>query len=80
MLSEYIARQMNRASYKLLADGTYFGEIKNIQGIWADGTTLEACRDELRDVLESWIVVSLRHGDTIPEFDRTPISKSREYA
>jgi len=80
MLSAYIAQQMKKASYKLLEDGTYFGEIPGVEGVWADGTNLEDCREELSDVLESWIVVKLRHGDTIPEFDTPPTSKHREYA
>jgi len=45
---------MKRARYKLLEDGTYFGEIAGCEGVWANAKKLENCRDELRDVLESW--------------------------
>lgn len=81
MLSDYIERQLKKAAYKLLDDRTYYGEIPGIQGIWANAQTLEDCRNELRDVLESWIVVKLKHQETIPDFDISidPREK-REYA
>jgi len=30
---------------------------------------LEACRDELQEVLEEWIIVGLKMGHTIPAID-----------
>lgn len=80
MLSEYIAKQLHHATYKLLEDGSYFGEIPGLEGVWANGTDLENCREELREVLESWIVVKLRHGDVIPEFEPSTGSHDKEYA
>ncbi|MFA6018233.1 MAG: type II toxin-antitoxin system HicB family antitoxin [Patescibacteria group bacterium] len=58
MLSTYIAFQLAKTRYKLLEDGSYFGEIKNLRGVWANAKTLEKCRNELADVLESWVVVT----------------------
>lgn len=66
MLSDFIDEKLHQAVYELLEDGTYFGEIKEIRGVWANNKTLESCRNELREVLESWLIVSLRHGDIIP--------------
>lgn len=57
--------QLAKAKYKILDDGTYFGEITGIKGVWANAKTLEKCREELRDVLESWVVVSLTSGEKI---------------
>lgn len=65
MLTQYILKQLARARYKLLEDGTYFGEIPRLQGVWASGASLEACREELREVLESWLLLKLRSKDTI---------------
>lgn len=74
MISAFIASQLNNASYKILSDKTYFGEIKGLRGVWADAKTLEQCREELREVLEDWLVVKIRFGDAIPglrlDFDR----------
>lgn len=68
MLTEYIYKQLARAKYKLLEDGSYFGEIPRLKGIWASGESLEACREDLREALEEWIVLKLRDGDKIPGF------------
>ncbi len=57
--------QLAKAKYKILDDGTYFGEITGIKGVWANAKTLEKCREELREVLESWVVVSLTSGEKI---------------
>lgn len=50
MLTPFIETKMNNASYKILADKTYFGEIKGIRGVWANAKTLEKCRAELKGV------------------------------
>ena len=64
MLIGYIRAAMHKATYKILPnDGTFWGEIPGFQGVWANAPTLEACRDELEEVLEEWIVlgISLHH-------------------
>ncbi len=66
MLSEFIAQKLNQARYKLLKDGAYFGEIPSLKGVWATSDTLEDCREELREVFESWLVLKLRAGDKVP--------------
>lgn len=66
MLSDFIAKKMADARYKLLKDGSYFGEIHDVRGVWANGRTLEVCREELREVLEDWLVLALKNGDRIP--------------
>ena len=54
MLTAYIQAAMRRATYKLLKDGAYFGEIPGLQGVWATEKTLEECRRVLQEVLEEW--------------------------
>lgn len=54
MLTDYILQKLTHARYKILADGTYFGEIPDLQGVWASEKTLEKCRETLREVLEEW--------------------------
>ena len=60
MLSEYIAKKLAQAKYKILGDGTYFGEIPGLRGVWANANTLEECRKELQEVLKEWILLKLR--------------------
>ena len=75
MLSEYIIQKLNKAKYKIINDGSYFGEIPGLKGVWASAKTLEACREELREVLEGWIVLKLQDGDKIPGFSLKNDSK-----
>ena len=58
MLTEFIAKQLSKAHYKLLKDGSYFGEILGLKGVWANKKTLEDCREELRSALKDWLVLS----------------------
>jgi predicted RNase H-like HicB family nuclease len=66
MLTSYIRAAMAQARYEILEDGTFYGEIPPLTGVFANETSLEACRDELQSVLEGWIVLGLRLGHTLP--------------
>ena len=59
MLNEFIDKKLKAARYKLLADKSYFGEIPGVPGVWANARTLEKCRDELREVLEDWLLLKV---------------------
>jgi len=65
MLSAFIEKQLKKARYKLLPDGSYFGEIVGINGVWANTKTLESCRDELQEVLEEWVLLKVRAGERV---------------
>ncbi|MGH3146855.1 MAG: type II toxin-antitoxin system HicB family antitoxin [Rubrobacter sp.] len=70
MLTEYIRAAMRRARYEILEDdGTYYGEIPGFDGVWANSGNLEDCREELEEVLEGWIVLSLRRNLPLPTVD-----------
>lgn len=66
MLFEYIQGALEKAEYKKLEDGTWFAEIPDFEGVWANSETVEGCRKELMEVLEEWLVLKLRDGDPIP--------------
>lgn len=65
-LSSYIHAAMANARYKLLDDGTCFGDIPGFQGLWANEKQLEKCREALQETLEEWIVLKLRDRDSLP--------------
>lgn len=69
MLSEFINKELKQASYKLLADNTYFGEISDLKGVWANAKTLEDCRTQLQEVLEDWIFLKIQDREKIPGFE-----------
>ncbi len=67
MLASYIDQALELAIYDIIEDdGTYWGEIPGLQGVWARHTTLEGCRRELREALSDWIALRLRLGLYIP--------------
>ncbi len=87
MLTDYINAAMQQAIYKPIGDGTIFAVIPGFDGLWANAQTQEACLDELRSVLEGWIVLGLRMSDTLPVVDGidltpplVPIKEEQEVA
>ena len=73
MLTRYIQAAMSKAKYEILEDdGTFAGTIPGFGGVWANAKTLEACRQELQEVLEDWIVVGLRLGHDLPRVKGVP--------
>ena len=67
MLTEYINAALHKAQYEILPDGEgYFGKIEGLKGGWANAATLEECREELKEVLDEWILVGLKMGYFIP--------------
>ena len=78
MLTEYIARGMERARYEIIDDEEpYYGEIPELPGVWATGETLEACRRNLASALEDWLLFSLAKGLPIPPIDGLEILPPR---
>ena len=70
MITNYLDAAMKKAHYEILPNGEgYFGEIEGIKGVWANSDTLESCREELREVLEEWILMGLKMGHSIPPID-----------
>jgi predicted RNase H-like HicB family nuclease len=57
---------MRCARYEILDDQSFYGEIPGFQGVFANAETLEECREQLREVLEGWIVLGLRLGHPLP--------------
>ncbi|KKQ22711.1 MAG: antitoxin HicB [Candidatus Staskawiczbacteria bacterium RIFCSPLOWO2_12_FULL_37_15] len=69
MFNEYIEKKLKSAKYKILKDGSYFGEVKGVRGVWANAKNLEDCRQELKEVLEDWFLLKVRAKEKIPGFE-----------
>ena len=70
MLTDYIRAVMRRARYEILPDdGTFYGEIPGFDGVYANTATLEACREELEEVLEEWILFRVSRNLPLPTVD-----------
>lgn len=65
MIAEFIQAALKRAKYEL-EDGMFYAEVPELPGVLAYGETLEACREQLIEVIEGWLLIGIRHGDPIP--------------
>jgi hypothetical protein len=80
MLTKYIHAAMKHATYEKLSDGSYYGEIPGFQGVYANASALEDCREQLQEVLEGWIILGLRLGHVMPVVDRLELNIEKEVA
>lgn len=79
MIRKYIQTAMEHAHYEILKDdGTYYGEIKECPGVYANAATLEKCRNELEEVLEEWILFRIYKNLEIPQIDDIAIKIKKE--
>ena len=78
MLTEYIDEALRRACYELIEDKEtpYYGEVSDLPGVWACGETLEGCRRELKEVIEGWILVSVKRSLDIPRMGSAGITET----
>ena len=75
MLTDYIRAAMRKAKYEILEDdGTFYGEIPGFQGVYANAPTLEACREELKEVLEGWILLRPAEHLSLPIVDGSDLT------
>lgn len=65
IISKYIEVTMSNAVYEQLEDGSWFATIPHCPGVWASKKTRRKCKRELREVLEEWLLISLRDNDRL---------------
>ncbi len=66
ILTSYVEEALAQAVYDKLDDGTFAGRIPPCKGVFAFGATLRECQDELRSILEDWILLGLKLGHPLP--------------
>lgn len=75
MLVEYIDEALKLAKYELIEDeDPYYGEIPEINGVWASAKSLEDCRMQLKETLEEWLILSFKKNLPIPEINGIDIN------
>ncbi len=64
MIIKYIETALTKAKYEIIQENEekYYGEIPELQGVWATGKTLEECRENLKETVEGWLIVKLKMG------------------
>jgi len=70
MLLEYVQAALRHAKYEILpGDGSYYGEIPECNGVYANANTLEDCREQLRQVLEERVLFRVHRKLSLPIID-----------
>ncbi|HJR06463.1 MAG TPA: type II toxin-antitoxin system HicB family antitoxin [Pyrinomonadaceae bacterium] len=70
MLTNYINAALRYAHYEILSDDrSFYGDIPNFEGVYANAETLEDCREELAEVLEEWILFRVSRSLPLPVVD-----------
>lgn len=70
MLLEYVQAALRHAKYEILTDdGIYYAEIPECRGVYANAATLEDCREQLREVLDEWVLFRVRRNLPLPVLD-----------
>nr|VFJ64962.1 MAG: Predicted nuclease of the RNAse H fold, HicB family [Candidatus Kentron sp. FW] len=81
MLTQYLKTAMKHARYEILRDdGSFYAEIPECQGVYANADTLEDCRDELAQVLEDWLLFRIHNHLEIPAIEGMVLSVSGKMA
>jgi predicted RNase H-like HicB family nuclease len=81
MLTKYLEAAIRHAHYEILTDdSTYYGEIPECQGVYANARTLEACRNELAEVLEDWLFFRVYKNLPLPKIDGVELRVKKEIA
>ncbi len=69
MLTRFLDRALRRAHYRQVDGGTFCATVRGLRGVIATGPSLEACRDELAEVIEEWVLVRVARGLRVPPLD-----------
>jgi predicted RNase H-like HicB family nuclease len=81
MLIQYIQAALEHAKYEIIDDEEpYYGEVPELQGVWASGNSLEECRKNLEEVIDEWIIIRLKKGLFIPPLGNFNFETSGEIA
>ena len=80
MLTRYLQPALRRATYPFMEDSPrFYGELPDCPGVYATGETLEACREELSEVLDERALFRVSRSLPLPVLDPIEL-KIREVA
>lgn len=68
MFTDFVQDVMRQfASYEVIDDAKpYYGEVRGFRGVWAQEKTLKECEENLREVLEEWLLLKIRKKQVLP--------------
>lgn len=75
MWTNYLRAALHQAHYAILPDdNSYYGEVPDFDGVYANAATLEACREERAEVLEEWMLFRIAKGLPLPVVDGVEVT------
>jgi predicted RNase H-like HicB family nuclease len=74
MILAYVEQALKRADYAKLEDGTYVAEVEGLRGVLGTGRSLEACRANLAEVVEEWVLVRVSRGLAVPTLGKVTVA------
>jgi predicted RNase H-like HicB family nuclease len=77
MITKYIRKALERARYAQLEDGGFCATVRGLRGVIAIGRDVEACRNELAEVVEEWILVRVARQLDVPKLGGATITVRR---
>ena len=70
LLTKYMKSAMKRAIPEQLEDETWYADIPEFTGVWANGDSAQDCLTTLEEVLLDWLLIKIEHEDRdIPRVD-----------
>jgi predicted RNase H-like HicB family nuclease len=67
MFTTYIQSALACAKWEILCDGSFFGSIPGLAGVYACRPRLDDSIRELQEVLEEWLLLGIIRQTPIPE-------------
>lgn len=77
MIIQYVTTALERAHYRLVDDGTFAATVRGLRGVVATGTGLEACRRDLAEVVEEWVLIRVARGLVVPRLGKAMVTIRR---
>ncbi len=71
----YLLAAVRQANIKRLDDGTWYADIPQLQGVWANHESPLDMLEELREVLMGWLILKIQDADRdIPVLDEVDLN------
>ena len=74
MITRYVDGVLRRARYRQVDGAVFCATVSGLRGVIATGPSLEACRDDLAEVVEEWVLVRVARGLRVPALDGVTVS------
>ena len=76
-ISDYITKAIQYAVYEYCEDTkSWCTYVSQLPGCWAQGSTVEEAKSELREVIEGWLILALQFNDPIPVLDGLAVGRA----